>query len=608
MDKLEKKILYKIGEANKKFNLIENGDRIMVGLSGGKDSWSLLHLLNILRQKVPFKYELMAVNIDPGYEGYRTDILEKALKEMGYEYHIEKTCILDIIKAKMKRNSYCSFCSRLRRGILYDVAVKFKCNKIALGHHMDDFIETLLLNQFFIGKIKAMPAKLYSDDGRNIVIRPLVYVEEKYTAEYAVKKEFPVIFCKCPGCDSHNSRRFMIKKLLSELEKEIPEIKSSLIKSLSRVEGRYLLDNSIEERAMSSVVEQSPSSIVITDTSGHIEYVNRKFTEITGYTPEEVKGKNSNILKSGETHPDVYKILWETIRAGHEWRGEFHNKKKNGEFYWEFASISPLRDASGHITHFLAIKEDITDRKKMEEELREAKEQAEVVNRVKSQVLSSISHELRTPMNSILGISKILMTRYADNLNEKQIKGLSMINESGTRLLDCIDHILELATLEAGKTELILEIFSLEDMIADIEGFIRNIKKDDIRFIITRDKGLPVSIFSDRKKIIQILVNFLANAVKFTSSGEIELKISMKDEAVIFSVHDTGTGISSENLDFIYDDFKDFDNGQLTGYKRIKRGLTISKKLAILLQGNIQVESEQGRGSTFSFIIPYFKI
>jgi signal transduction histidine kinase len=200
-------------------------------------------------------------------------------------------------------------------------------------------------------------------------------------------------------------------------------------------------------------------------------------------------------------------------------------------------------------------------------------------------MLSGISHELRTPMNSILGISKILMTRYADNLNEKQIKGLSMINESGTRLLSYIDHILELARLEAGKTELILEIFSLEDMIADIEGFIRNIKKDNISFIITRDKGLPVSIFSDRKKIIQILVNFLANAVKFTSSGEIELKISMKDETVIFSVHDTGTGISSENLDFICEDFRDFDKGQLTGYKRIKRGLTISKKLAILLQG-----------------------
>jgi PAS domain S-box-containing protein len=365
-----------------------------------------------------------------------------------------------------------------------------------------------------------------------------------------------------------------------------------------------------EEKAftMSSVVEQSPSSIVITDTSGDIEYVNSKFTELTGYTMEEVKGKNPNILKSGETHPDVYKILWNTIKEGKEWRGEFHNKKKNGEFYWEFASISPLRDLNGTITHFLAIKEDITDRKKIEEELRLAKNHAEVVNRLKSQILASISHELRTPMNSILGISKLLINKSSDNLNEKQIKGLSMINESGEKLLSYIDHILEIARLEAGKTELILEIFSLEEMIADIEGFIRHIKKDNISFIITRDKGLPVSIFSDRKKIIQILVNFLSNSVKFTSSGKIEFKISMKDEAVIFSVHDTGTGISSENLSCIFEDFKYFDEGQLTGYKRIKRGLTISKKLSILLQGDIIVESEPGTGSTFSFIIPYFKI
>jgi tRNA 2-thiocytidine biosynthesis protein TtcA len=241
MDKLEKKILYKIGEANRNFNLFEDGDRIMVALSGGKDSWSLLHLLGVLKRKVAFKYELMAVTIDTGYEGYRTDILEAALKEMGYDYHIEKTCIVDIIKEKKRGKSDCSFCSRLKRGMLYDLAVKFKCNKVALGHHMDDFIETLLLNQFFIGKIKAMPAKLYCDDNINILIRPLVYVQEKDIIKYAESMKFPVIECKGPGCSGEESKRFMMKKLLLELEKEIPEIKSSLIKSLSRVESRYLL-------------------------------------------------------------------------------------------------------------------------------------------------------------------------------------------------------------------------------------------------------------------------------------------------------------------------------------------------------------------------------
>lgn len=245
--KLEKKLLYKIGQANKNFNLIEPDDRIMVGLSGGKDSWTLLHLLDILRKKLPFSYEVKAVTVDCDFEGYRTDILEEALKTRGYDYHIEKTCIREIIDKKMKGKTICSFCSRLKRGVLYDLAKQFKCNKIALAHHGDDFIETLLLNQFFIGLIKAMPAKLYADDCVNILIRPLVYVWEKEIITYCGYMKFPVIDCAGPGCSHNETRRDFIKNLLGELEKEIPDIKSSLIKSLSRVEHRYLLSEKSEE-------------------------------------------------------------------------------------------------------------------------------------------------------------------------------------------------------------------------------------------------------------------------------------------------------------------------------------------------------------------------
>ena len=239
----------------------------------------------------------------------------------------------------------------------------------------------------------------------------------------------------------------------------------------------------------------------------------------------------------------------------------------------------------------------------MEEELRLAKEQAEVVNRLKSQVLSSISHELRTPMNSILGISKILMNKSADNLNEKQIKGLSMINESGTRLLTYIDHILELARLEAGKTELILEIFSLENMIADIEGFIRNIKKDNISFIITRDKGLPVSIFSDRKKIIQILVNFLSNAVKFTSSGKVEFKISMKDENELQCIkYNNKMGV---NLKEFIEQVKEYHKKDKELFEHINK-LTIegNDKFSII-KGISEVTYGRIRKNTF---FPYFYV
>ncbi|HPZ09209.1 MAG TPA: PAS domain S-box protein [Candidatus Eremiobacteraeota bacterium] len=366
----------------------------------------------------------------------------------------------------------------------------------------------------------------------------------------------------------------------------------------------------VEERActFSSIVEQSPSAIVITDTCGKIEYINPKFTCLTGYTMEEVKGKNPRILKSGESTSEEYKGLWNTIKTGKEWRGEFHNRKKNGELYWESASISPLRNLKGEITHFLAIKEDITERKKMEDELRRAKEQAEVANRVKGEFLANISHELRTPMNSILGFSKMLVTKSTENLTEKQIKGLHMINESGEKLLKLINHILELARLEGRKTELILEVFPLEDIILEVEAFTRNIIKDKITFSIHRGESLPVSIFSDRKKIVQILINLLSNAIKFTHKGEVNFTIYRDESGIVFSVKDTGVGIEQENITRIFDDFKKLGKGEAKNYADGGLGLATSKKLALMLNGQINVESTPGKGSNFSFTIPYFKI
>jgi len=214
-----------------------------------------------------------------------------------------------------------------------------------------------------------------------------------------------------------------------------------------------------------SIIEQSPVIIMLTDLSGKIRYVNPRFTEVTGYTSEEVIGKNPRILKSGEKTSGEYRELWNTIRAEKEWYGEFHNRKKNGELYWEYASICPLRNTKGQITGYVAIKKDITERKKIEEELRKAKEEAEVANNLKSRFLASVSHELRTPMNSILGFSRMLVAKSAHNLTEKQIKCLNMINQSGERLLELINNILDLARIEAGKTELEMEEFLLDGLI-----------------------------------------------------------------------------------------------------------------------------------------------
>lgn len=231
------------GQAVGDFNLIEDGDRIAVAVSGGKDSYALLHLLTQLQRRAPINYELIAVNVDAGFPGYRKDVLEGYLRKCGFQVHMEATNCTQIIEEKRRPgSSYCAFCARLRRGVLYTVADRLGCNKIALGHHLDDFIETLLLNQFYIGTLAAMSPKLLADNKRHTVIRPLVYVEESDIIKFARQNEFPTIDCGCPVMGQEDQKRQRMKRLLAELHKENRYLKSSMIRALSNVRPRHLLD------------------------------------------------------------------------------------------------------------------------------------------------------------------------------------------------------------------------------------------------------------------------------------------------------------------------------------------------------------------------------
>lgn len=244
--KLYKKIKNSVGRAIADFNLIEEGDRIAVAVSGGKDSYTLLHLLEALRKRAPIKYEIIAINIDSGYPGYRADIIQEHLASHGFTHHMEKTDHFDIIKEKRRPgSSFCSICARLKRGVLYTLAQRFSCNKLALGHHMDDFVETLLLNQFFVGSLKAMSASMLADNGETTVIRPLVYVEERDIISFSSMKGYPVVCCRCPVCGVADLQRKKMKELLATLEQDIPHVKRSMLKAMSNVQPRHLLDGSL---------------------------------------------------------------------------------------------------------------------------------------------------------------------------------------------------------------------------------------------------------------------------------------------------------------------------------------------------------------------------
>jgi tRNA 2-thiocytidine biosynthesis protein TtcA len=240
---LEARIARKTTQAITDFNLIEDGDRVMVGLSGGKDSWALLQMLDVLRQKAPVDFTLVAVNVDSGYKEYKHDLIAKTCAERGWELKIEHTSIGDVMDDLLEANATpCSLCARLRRGVLYRLAKEVGATKIALGHHLDDFIETLLLNLFFAGALKAMPARLVSDNGEHVVIRPFAYVTEAEARAYTKECELPVVGCCCPACGDLSLQRQRVKRLILDLEREHPGVKQSMLKALGNVMPRHLLD------------------------------------------------------------------------------------------------------------------------------------------------------------------------------------------------------------------------------------------------------------------------------------------------------------------------------------------------------------------------------
>ena len=244
-NKLHKRLCRQVGQAIGDFNMIEQGDKVMVCLSGGKDSYALLDILMTLRERAPIDFEIVAVNLDQKQPNFPAHILPAYLTKLGVAFHIENQDTYSIVKRVIAEGkTTCSLCSRLRRGILYRVADELGATKIALGHHRDDILETFFLNMFFGGKLKSMPPKLQSDDGRHIVIRPLAYVQESDTERYAAIKEFPIIPCDLCG-SQENLQRKQIKNMLRDWDKKTPGRTDHIFSALSTVVPSHLLDRSL---------------------------------------------------------------------------------------------------------------------------------------------------------------------------------------------------------------------------------------------------------------------------------------------------------------------------------------------------------------------------
>ncbi len=358
-------------------------------------------------------------------------------------------------------------------------------------------------------------------------------------------------------------------------------------------------------KLLSRSIEQSQVSVVITDPQGIIQYVNNKFTELTGYSFNEVNGSSINILHSDYHPPDYYQSIWNTILSGKDWHGELLIPKKNGECYWENAVFSPIINEGGKITNIVGVKEDITEKKKMIEELISAKEKAEEANILKSHFLANMSHELRTPLVGILGFAELLSdeTTDADHLEMTET-----ILRSGRRLLETLNSILDISRIEANKQDINPEIINIGDILTEsIQLFKPSAKEKGLSLNLIIPGQMPVFL-SDRDMLIKIFNNLINNAVKYTEQGSVTIKVStdidIPQKSISIEVSDTGIGINKKHQEIIFEPFRQVSEGLSRTFEGTGLGLSITQKLVKILNGTISLKSNPGIGSTFTIKFP----
>ena len=364
-----------------------------------------------------------------------------------------------------------------------------------------------------------------------------------------------------------------------------------------------LVENQLKKLGVA--IEQSPSIVMITDPYGAIEYVNPMFTHATGYSAEEAIGHNPRILKSGLMPDSVYKDLWQTILSGKVWRGELQNKKKNGDLLWESVVISTILDNDGTLLNFVAVKEDITEQKKLLNELAVAKEKIDESERIKASFLANISHELRTTINGIIGFSEIMKDQ--DISKEEQTEYNNLIHRSALLMMNIINDLIDISRIDAGEIMLQTAESPVNELLHNIYAFFKSdIDSKGLRLSCT--SGLPDNesiIETDSSKLTQILTNLIQNALKFTTVGGIDFGYTRNNTMLEFYVKDSGIGIPVEMHDKIFERFYQVDHSLTSSYNGSGLGLSISKAYVELLGGSLRVESAVGSGSKFLFSIPY---
>ena len=388
-----------------------------------------------------------------------------------------------------------------------------------------------------------------------------------------------------------------------------PESDKKTDEPVAALPGESVKDLREQLSQFHQAMAQCPSSIIITGLDGNIEYVNAQFTEITGYTVDEVIGRNPRFLKSGNMDPEVYDGLWATITAGTTWRGDLENRTKQGQLFWEHVSIAPIEDAEGNITRYFAVKEDITEAHHREDEARQARleaEAAEAADQAKGVFLRVMGQEMKNPLNRVLGFTNLLSQ---SSLTNEQLRQLNQVGGAGLELLGLIDRILDFTSAEMGMIELQHEPFKPADVVDQLLRIYGEKAAERNLMLHTEiSESIPDYVIGDEKRFREVLAPLLDNAVKFTSEGSIRLRLSAHYKKVneIWEfrgeVEDTGMGIPNERLMELFKPFSQLEPGVGEG---TGLGLALCQRLCQLQGGLLSAHSEFGKGSTFSFEVKF---
>ncbi|MHB1688715.1 MAG: ATP-binding protein [Ignavibacteriaceae bacterium] len=485
-----------------------------------------------------------------------------------------------------------------------------KVNPVASAGFTDNYLKTInidlsdeKLSQGPTGRaIKSGIHYIANDINNNAEMIP--WRENALRHGYKSSAAFPIkVFGKTLGAFMlYASEQFFFDedeiKLLDEMAMDI----SFALEFMEREAERKRTEEELLK--LSRAVEQSPASVVITNSEGNIEYVNQKFCEITGFSKGEVIGKNQRIWKSDHQDKKLYEYLWNTILSGKDWKGEILNKKKNGELFWESELISPLVNKEGDITHFVAIKEDITEKKNLISDLIIAKEKVELANKLKDAFIANISHEIRTPLNGILGMASLIKESFHNYITNEEEGYFSDIDIASKRIIRTVDLILNFSRLQIGEYETNFKSLNLDSLISGlIKQFKYTIYNKPLELTYENKCG-EVNIFADDYSITQAISNLIDNAIKYTPKGFVKVVLYKEVvDKITLDIIDSGIGISENYIGHIFEPYTQEVVGYSRPYEGIGLGLSLVKKFIDLNGASISVKSKKGKGTTFTILL-----